>query len=123
MSLFTTKQQAAKIHVVGMFELSYDKLANYISKLYWPVSRIVGVKPTGWTYSGGTKIVSKRTNKQGNITVFEVPYSEHSSLDELQAFVKLVNPKHIVPTMNTSTESVKAMLSLLASPPYLFDNQ
>lgn len=107
MNKFTKIASQAKIHVVSMSGLSFPKLSMYVSKIGWPVSRAVAFRPTGWT--GGFQ-----QRKSGKLVVWNVPYSEHSSFTELKAFVKLVNPLSIVPTVNnTSTEAVAAMVQSL----------
>lgn len=66
--------------------LHHPELGEYRSKLQWPISRIVAVKPTGWTFNGnkyskaaqpktGQKRISKRYgNKEGTVSILEVPY-------------------------------------------------
>lgn len=48
----------------------------------------------GWTFSEatGSKLDLIKPTSRGNITIFGVPYSEHSSFNELRDFVKVCSP-------------------------------
>ncbi len=56
-------------------------------------SRVHGA---GWSYrKNGLEV-----RRQGPVTIYGVPYSEHSSFPELRDCVKLLRPKRLVPTVN-----------------------
>lgn len=85
---------------------------------------IVAVKPTGWTFNSkkdGKK--DKEFNMQSivpqywtkNITCIPLPYSEHSSFTELEAFVKALTPKIVIPTVNRSEGRLRRMSEILES--------
>uniref|UniRef100_A0A6B2LLT6 DNA repair metallo-beta-lactamase domain-containing protein n=1 Tax=Arcella intermedia TaxID=1963864 RepID=A0A6B2LLT6_9EUKA len=107
MSMFTKKQEHAKIHVLPLWELNFDKIHRYIEKLGWPISRAVAIKPTGWSYQqkpkkqNSNQIYQKDVNYKGNISIWGMPYSEHSSFTELGLFVKSLQANSIIPTVNT----------------------
>ncbi|KEG15302.1 DNA cross-link repair 1A protein [Trypanosoma grayi] len=67
---------------------------------------VLCVEPTGWT----KKVSTHRINKL--VTLLRVPYSEHSSFNELVDFVGFVNPSQVVPTV--SPELYKKYESLFA---------
>lgn len=117
--LFTRKVDEAKIHVLPLWDLGMDKLAQYLKAQSWPVARVVGVKPTGWTFQGNAKTQSKgpkkQTSKDFSVTIWSIAYSEHSSFNELKAFVKLVNAKQVIPTVCNNSESAKHIVALLTS--------
>ena len=50
----------------------------------------------GWSYRKN----GLETRQQGPVTIYGVPYSEHSSFPELRECVKLLRPKRLVPTVN-----------------------
>lgn len=54
----------------------------------------IAIKPTGWS-----KKVNIRSFNNNPHVLIEVPYSEHSSYDELVAFVQRVPFKVLVPTV------------------------
>ena len=66
-------------------------------------SKVVGFKPTGWSHNGGGSGGGKKGKVSGfngrYIAVHTIPYSEHSSILELQEFVNWLNPVRILPTV------------------------
>src|SRR5690554_1064922 len=82
----------------GMYQL----LSFYKSRF----SRVVGFLPTGWAFGKSISRPTKRTS--GPLTIFGVPYSEHSNYNELRACVGWLKPSQIIPTVDCHTpEKVK----------------
>ena len=50
----------------------------------------------GWSYQKK----GLQTRREGNVTIYGIPYSEHSSFAELRDCVKRLKPKRIIPTVN-----------------------
>ena len=97
-------------------------------------SRVVGFRPSGWTYSGkkkkkddllqttldeGSKTKEKNkapeivaARKSGVVSIYGVPYSEHSSFGELVDCLLCLTPQNIVPTVKAgeSREQVSLLL-------------
>ena len=93
--------------------------------------RVVGFRPSGWTYSGKstkkkdtmlqtTLAPQKKTKipdivasrKSGVVSIYGIPYSEHSSFSELVDCLMCLQPQNIIPTVSAdkSREQVTLLL-------------
>lgn len=70
-----------------------------------------GVRSTGVDPDACAPWVSVKSS--GPVHVLEVPYSEHSSFDELRNFVGWLQPVAVVPTVGGSASATPAMLRVL----------
>ncbi|KAL7544884.1 hypothetical protein ACHAWF_008242 [Thalassiosira exigua] len=84
----------------------------------------VGFVPSGWTYGGGSARVSDDGDGKeggggpGKFSVVEkgpdqihlVPYSEHSSYNELREYVRWIRPERVVPTVGVGKEGETAKM-------------
>ncbi|DBA94095.1 TPA: DNA cross-link repair 1A protein [Trebouxia sp. C0004] len=95
MDCLVSKESAAQIHVVFMGQgLQPEALEQ--RRLKGDYAKIVAFRPTGWSYQKK----GLQTRREGNVTIFGIPYSEHSSFAELRDCVKRLRPKRIIPTVN-----------------------
>lgn len=109
MSMFTQSAEDTPIHVVKWnflgetwpyFRPNYVDAAAYAAER--GASRVIGFVPTGWVHNAkknGNKVLSKN-----NVCIHLVPYSEHSSFEELIDFVRMIRPSRVVPTVNAHDE-------------------
>ena len=101
MGMFTTDRSETCLWVVPLGSVNYGQMQEYLDEsnktkaFTAPYRRVVGFKPTGWTYKpksrdkrqrmlpgasppkAGTNLIVSTTN--GKFSVHGVPYSEHSS--------------------------------------------
>ncbi|XP_034563211.1 DNA cross-link repair 1A protein [Notolabrus celidotus] len=99
--LITTDGKAAQVHVLPMMQLNFKKLQDYLSRFSSQYDQLVAFKPTGWTFSQQVDSVGDiQPQISGNVSIYGVPYSEHSSFLELKRFVQWLQPLKIIPTVN-----------------------
>ncbi|KAJ3406742.1 hypothetical protein HDV05_005842 [Chytridiales sp. JEL 0842] len=124
--LLTENHMEAQVHVVSMGELNVEALEDVLRHVSARFDRIIAFRPTGWTFqvpkkpsmtttsTGSTSSSSssdptlprrytlhslKPTNLSKQITKFGVPYSEHSSYEELKECVQILKPRKVIPTV------------------------
>ncbi|KAK7134867.1 hypothetical protein R3I93_018088 [Phoxinus phoxinus] len=106
----TTDWQTAQVHVLPMMQLNFKNLRTHLNKFSRKYDQLVAFKPTGWTFNQTVRVEDIQPQTQGNISIYGIPYSEHSSYLELKRFVQWLQPKKIIPTVNVgSWRSRKAM--------------
>lgn len=63
-------------------------------------SRVLGIRPSGWEKK------SAKVNSKSVINVVGVQYSEHSSYNELERFVRFLQPKTVISTVPFNSKNV-----------------
>jgi len=98
---------SSMLHVLPISSLNVQKLRAYMQSFHPRYSAVLGFRPTGWTYSEkvGTNLDLLKPQRNGAVTIYGVPYSEHSSFTELQEFVQFIRPQKIIPTVNMGSAS------------------
>ncbi|XP_042500698.1 DNA cross-link repair protein SNM1 isoform X2 [Macadamia integrifolia] len=86
------------LHILPMSSLKPEYLVTYMHQY----TAVLAFRPTGWTYSEitGNQLNLIRPRLSGNVSIYGVPYSEHSSFLELREFVQFLRPGKIIPTVN-----------------------
>lgn len=126
-SLLTDNPFDAQVHMQTMFELRAETLADYLASMKPAFSRVVGFRPTGWTYRppagrmvdnptvstvlysdhwkaafSARDLVPQRGSTRES-ACYGVPYSEHSSFRELTMFCCSLRIGRIIPTVNVGS--------------------
>lgn len=113
------------LHVVPIFHVNTLRLRNYLREFQPRHTAALGFRPTGWTYSakvgGDLRLLKPQRAAGGLVTVYGVPYSEHSSFDELREFVQFLQPGKVIPTVNVGSpegrRKMEAHISRWLHPP------
>ncbi|KAL4920757.1 cytochrome P450-domain-containing protein [Aspergillus aurantiobrunneus] len=127
-SLLTDDPLQAQVHMQTLFEIRAETLCDYLDSMKPHFTRVVGFRPTGWTYrppAGRTlenppvSTVLHSAHWQTPFSVcdlapqrgstresacFGVPYSEHSSFRELTMFCCALRIGRIIPTVNVGSQ-------------------
>jgi DNA cross-link repair 1A protein len=127
-TLLTTDPREAQVHMQTLFEIRADTLADYLDTLKPHFSRVVGFRPTGWSYRPPagrmldnppvptvlrgehwrTPFTAQHLTPQRGSTresaCFGVPYSEHSSFRELTMFCCALRIGRVIPTVNVGSQ-------------------
>jgi DNA cross-link repair 1A protein len=113
MALLTTRKEDTNLWVVPLGHINMKKMPEYLNSKQ-RYDRIIGYRPTGWSMkaspSGG--IISSRSS--GNLSIYGVPYSEHSAFNELLDCLQCLRPQKIIPTVNASKSREQVDLLLTA---------
>jgi ATP-dependent DNA ligase I len=69
--------------------------------------RVVGLVPTGWMYEmkAGMERGEFPIRRKGDCEIHLVPYSEHSSYEELRSFVRWLRPQDVIPTVGVDQKA------------------
>ncbi|KAI9677866.1 MAG: hypothetical protein M1829_002363 [Trizodia sp. TS-e1964] len=135
-SLITTKASEAQVHMTPLTEIRPETLADYLTTHREHFSRVVGFRPSGWSYtppkgrfleSPAVATVLNGENwrsrySMANLTpqrgstrtasCFGVPYSEHSSFRELTVFCCALRIERIVPTVNVGSAKSRELMKM-----------
>ncbi|XP_074089743.1 DNA cross-link repair 1A protein [Macrotis lagotis] len=103
-SLMTTDWSKALVHLLPMMQINFKGLQNHLNKFGGKYDRILAFRPTGWTHSEKFASVADIVPQiKGNISIYGIPYSEHSSYLEMKRFVQWLKPQKIIATVNVGS--------------------
>ena len=119
--ILTLNPLDAQIHVKSLQLINHESLTSYLNKYKNYFSRVIGLKPTGWSYKSNSNNnskfnlrsflnenfnrtfthfnISSTTHSTHLVTVYTIPYSEHSSFFELTCFGLSINTAKFIPTV------------------------
>lgn len=111
-SRMTSEKLCARVHVLPMSDLQPRKLMTYVETLKPRYSVVVAIRPTGWEHSSdqGQGLENLASKQCGNVYMYGIPYSEHSSFNELKRFVQFIQPKKIIPTVNVGNPNSRRQM-------------
>ncbi|KAG0308523.1 DNA break repair nuclease [Dissophora globulifera] len=124
MEMLTSDRHEAQVHLLHMgSEMSPESLQDYLDSLAPTFTRLIAIRPTGWTFTGSKKFTSADTDSTDQpsiptpttlelkssftsptVKIYPVPYSEHSSFNELAGFVRSLDVSKIIPTVGVGSE-------------------
>ncbi|KAA8530042.1 hypothetical protein F0562_004751 [Nyssa sinensis] len=102
------------LHVLPISSLRFEILDHYCKTYMNQYTAVLAFRPTGWTYSEaiGNHLDLIEPRSKGIVTIYGVPYSEHSSFTELQEFVQFLRPGKIIPTVNIGNAANRDKMQL-----------
>lgn len=115
----TSQSESTCLHVVPMKIMRTDFLESY-RKQYFPKAKfVIAFKPTGWTFSSKKSdniLPAPTLSRDNRIAIINVPYSEHSSFEELERFIRgLRSVRKIIPTVNIGKAETRNKMNNLFS--------
>ena len=111
----STDSRTSRLHVVKMSTLSLQAVREYAAR-FPSYSAVLAIRPTGWAFKKNQLLTKIKPIKYYNIQVYDLPYSEHSSYDELRRFVKFLKPETVIPTVNVrDSKHMKTIFDLWLS--------
>ncbi|KAF9269095.1 DRMBL-domain-containing protein [Marasmius fiardii PR-910] len=131
-NLLTSNPLGANVHLVPLPFICSDKLEPYLNKFGGHFTKVVGFRPTGWTYSPSTgeqspsvqSVIARvqhnnytyadlqpHRNSTSKLQLYPVPYSEHSSFSELTCFALSLEWTKMIATVNVGRESSRVKMT------------
>ncbi|KAJ7091501.1 DNA cross-link repair protein pso2/snm1 [Mycena belliarum] len=132
-ALLTADPLAADVHILPLGKISLETLQLYLEQFKGAFTKVVGFRPTGWTYSppagaaqpaslaGVIAAAQQRTfthahlraarSTSAALQLFPVPYSEHSSFFELTCFALSLRWGRMIATVNVGSEGSRARMA------------
>ncbi|KAG8740556.1 hypothetical protein FRC10_004172 [Ceratobasidium sp. 414] len=133
-AMLTKDPADAQVHVLPLGQVSIERLTKYLELHRKRHDRILGFRPTGWTYTppagqspnptidqvlaqtrahtyNSTDLRPQR-GSNSRVTIYGVPYSEHSSFRELTCFALSVDWMRMIATVNVGSAASRAKMSV-----------
>ncbi|XP_041271875.1 DNA cross-link repair 1A protein [Onychostruthus taczanowskii] len=112
-SLISVDWKGTLLHVLPMMQINFKSLQDHLNKFSENFDQILAFKPTGWTYSDSCfSLEDIKPQTRGKITIYGIPYSEHSSYLEMKHFVQWLKPQKIIPTVNVGDWRDRSLMEM-----------
>lgn len=112
-SLISVDWKGTLVHVLPMMQINFKGLQDHLNKFSENFDHILAFKPTGWTYSDSClSLEDIKPQTRGKITIYGIPYSEHSSYLEMKRFVQWLKPQKIIPTVNVGDWRDRSLMEM-----------
>ncbi|KAM9379863.1 DNA cross-link repair 1A protein [Phaethornis superciliosus] len=110
-SLISVDWDGTLLHVLPMMQINFKGLQDHLNKFSENFDQVLAFRPTGWTYSDSClSLVDIKPQTRGKITIYGIPYSEHSSYLEMKRFVQWLKPQKIIPTVNVGDWKARSLM-------------
>ncbi|KAM6390260.1 DNA cross-link repair 1A protein [Pluvialis apricaria] len=110
-SLISVDWEGTLLHVLPMMQINFKGLQDHLNKFSENFDQVLAFKPTGWTYSDSClSLLDIKPQTRGKITIYGIPYSEHSSYLEMKRFVQWLKPQKIIPTVNIGDWRARSLM-------------
>ncbi|XP_010222659.1 PREDICTED: DNA cross-link repair 1A protein [Tinamus guttatus] len=110
-SLISMDWHDSLLHVLPMMQINFKGLQDHLNKFAENFDQVLAFRPTGWTYSDSCySVVDIKPQTRGRITIYGIPYSEHSSYLEMKRFVQWLKPQKIIPTVNAGDWRARSLM-------------
>ncbi|XP_062436619.1 DNA cross-link repair 1A protein isoform X2 [Rhea pennata] len=110
-SLISMDWDNSLLHVLPMMQINFKGLQDHLNKFSEHFDQVLAFRPTGWTYSDSClSLVDIKPQTRGRITIYGIPYSEHSSYLEMKRFVQWLKPQKIIPTVNIGDWRARSLM-------------
>ncbi|KAK9843634.1 hypothetical protein WJX81_000325 [Elliptochloris bilobata] len=116
--LLTTNDKAAHLQAVPLWRVRLKHMARILRHYRGRYNTIVAFRPCGWAHNTGRGRTGRgRRRQEGTLIIYQVPYSEHSSFEELRQAVAWLQPRRLVPSVgNDGGPRAAEMVRLLRAP-------
>ncbi|XP_010120088.1 PREDICTED: DNA cross-link repair 1A protein [Chlamydotis macqueenii] len=110
-SLISMDWDGTLLHILPMMQINFKGLQDHLNKFSENFDQVLAFRPTGWTYSDScVSLVDIKPQTRGKITIYGIPYSEHSSYLEMKRFVQWLKPQKIIPTVNVGDWRARSLM-------------
>lgn len=110
-SLISVDWAGTLLHILPMMQITFKGLQDHLNKFSENFDQVLAFKPTGWTYSDSClSLLDIKPQTRGRITIYGIPYSEHSSYLEMKHFVQWLKPQKIIPTVNVGDWRARSLM-------------